>query len=196
MQKKKHCCLHCNKTISRAQNLKLHQQTCEQNGNRNEYRRYYGVDADAHNGGFKLIESALKKMFVTYRKVLDVNALQRDDMKLVFSRGVKNVLWREVLKRKGIKLSLALKVIMHLSVDPAVVTDPPAVFNADMVVGLIGSNYEDELKTAFENVMQQIDEYQRNGSGWVLDQFLELDVRNINEDEDDYDEENEESGEM
>ena len=81
MQTKNHCCLHCNKTISRAQNPKLHQQTCEQNGNRNEYRRYYGVDADnVHNGGFKLIESAFKKMFVTYRKVLDVNALQLDDM--------------------------------------------------------------------------------------------------------------------
>ena len=39
-------------------NLKLHQQTCEQNENRNEYRRYYGVDADGYNGGFKLIESA------------------------------------------------------------------------------------------------------------------------------------------
>ena len=53
--------------------------------------------------------------------------------------------------------------------------------------------------------MQQIDEYQRNGSGWVLDQFLELDVsidtctpwlRNINKDEYDNDEENEESGEL
>ena len=37
------------------------------------------------------------------RKVLDVNALQFDDMKLVFSRDVKNVLRREDVKRKGIK---------------------------------------------------------------------------------------------
>ena len=70
-----------------------------------------------------------------------------------------------------------------------------------MVVGLIGSKYEDDLKAAFKNVMQQIDEQQRNGSGWVLDQFLELDVsivtctpwlRDIDEDEDDYNEENDE----
>ena len=84
------------------------------------------------------------------------------------------------------------------SADPAVVTDPPAVFNTYMVIGLIRSNYEDELKAAFENVMQQIDEYQHNGSGWVLDQFMELDVSivtytpwvwNVNE-------ENEESEEL
>ena len=92
---------------------------------------------------FKLIESAFKYLFVTYRNVLGVNALQLDDMKLVFSRDVKNVLRREVVKRKGIKWSLGLKVIMHKSVDPAVVIDPPAVFNTDKVVGLIGSNYHD-----------------------------------------------------
>ena len=67
------------------------------------------------------------------------------------------------------------------------------------------ADYEDHLKAAFENVMQQIDDYQ-HGSGCVLDQFLELDVsivtyakfmgKDINEDEDDYDEENEESGEL
>ena len=43
-------------------------------------------------------------------------------------------------------------------------------------MGLIGSYYEDELKAAFDNVMQQIDEYQQNGSGWVLDELVELDV--------------------
>ena len=34
IRERKHCCLHCNKNISRVQNLKLHQQTCEQNENR------------------------------------------------------------------------------------------------------------------------------------------------------------------
>ena len=95
--------------------------------------------------------------------MLHVNVLQLDDMKLVFSRDVKNVLRIEVVKRKGIKWSLALKVIMHKSVDPAVVTDPPAVFNTDMVVGLIVSNYDDDFNAAFNNVMQQIYNYQRNG---------------------------------
>ena len=68
MQKKNHCCCHCNKNISRVQNLKFHQETCEKNENRLAYRRFYGVDPDVFNGGFKLIESALKKMFILYRK--------------------------------------------------------------------------------------------------------------------------------
>ena len=46
--------------------------------------------------------------------------------------------------------------------------------------------------------MQQIDNYQCNGSGWVLNQFVELDVsivthapfmgKDIDDDDDDYDE--------
>ena len=50
---------------------------------------------------------------------------------------MKNLLQREVVKRKGIKWVLALKAIMYKSVEPDVVTDAPAVLNTDMVVGLI-----------------------------------------------------------
>ena len=63
---------------------------------------------------------------------------------MLFSQDVKNLLKTEVVKRKGRKWSVTLKAIMYKSVDPDVVTDPPALFNTDMVVGLIGSNYEDE----------------------------------------------------
>ena len=59
------------------------------------------------------------------------------------------------------------------------------------------------MKAAFENVMQQIDDYQHNGSGLVLYQFVELNVsivtyapfmgKDIDDDDDDYDEEHVES---
>ena len=134
MRRKNHCCLHCNEIISRAQNLKFHQQTCERNENLNKYRQFYGVYPDVRNSGFKLVESAFKKMFVLYRKKIDVNAQQFDDVKLVFSQDVKNVLRREAVNRFSIKWNLALKVIMHKSGAPDVVTDPPAVFDIDIVI--------------------------------------------------------------
>ena len=142
MRRKNHCCLHCNKTISRAQNLKLHQQTCERNENWNTYRRIYGVDADVHNGGFILVESAFKKTVVLYRKQLDGNVLQQlGGMELLFSQDVKNLLQTEVVRRKGMKWSLALKAIMYKPSDPDVVTDPPAVFNTNMKMGVVGRNW-------------------------------------------------------
>ena len=96
---------------------------------------------------------------------------------------------------------------MYKPTDPDVVTDPPAVFNTCAVWGLIGTNYEEELKAAYEYVMEQIDEYQQDGSGWVLDELVEIDVsivtctpwiRDDNDGGDDEgdDEENEEGWEL
>ena len=166
------------------------------------YRRYYGVHpSDTVDDGFRIVEMAFKKLFVLYRKKLNIDTINLDDVKLVFSRDVKKLLQREVVARKGIKWSLALKVIMYKAVDPDIFTDPPATFNTDMVMGLIGSDYDEDLNVAFNNVMEQIDNYERNGSGWVMDQFVELDVSIVtytpfmrttasDNDSDDYDEEN------
>ena len=115
------------------------------------YRRYYGVyPSDTVDDGFSIVETALKTLFVLYRKKLNINALNLDDVKLVFSRDVKKLLQREVITRFGIKWSLALKVIIYKAVDPDIFTDPPATFNTDMVMGLIGSDYDEDLNAAFE----------------------------------------------
>ena len=74
------------------------------------------------------------------------------------------------------KWNLSLKVIMYKPTDPSVVTDPPAVFNTDAIFGLIGSNYDSDLNSAFYILMQKIDEYEQNGSGWVIGEIVELDV--------------------
>ena len=89
---------------------------------------------------------------------------------------------------------------MRMSVEPALLINSLAVFNIDMSVWFIGSDYEDDFKAAFNNVMQQINNYQRNGSGGVFNQFVELDVsivtyapfmgKDIDDDDDNYNEEN------
>ena len=132
------------------------------------YRRYDGVHpSDTVDDGFSIVDMALKKLFVLYRKKLNINALNLDDIKLVFSRDVKKLLQREVVARLGIKWSLALKVIMYKAVDPDIFTDSPVTFNTDMLAGLIGSDYDEDLNVAFDNVMKQIDNFERNGSGWI-----------------------------
>ncbi len=56
------------------------------------------------------------------------------------------------------------------------------------------------MNAAFDDVMQKLDEYQYNGSGWVLSEFVELDVtittctpwkdrKVVEDDEDDADDE-------
>ena len=68
-KEKKLCCLHCDKSIMCTQNLKLHQQQCEQNRNDMLYRRYYGVHpSDTVDNGFIIVEIALKGCLFSIRK--------------------------------------------------------------------------------------------------------------------------------
>ena len=44
-------------------------------------------------------------------------------------------------------------------------------------MGLIGNNYENDLEKAFQNILEQIDNFETNGSGWITDKFLTLDLK-------------------
>ena len=171
---KKKSCVYCKKTIERTQNLKYHQQTCDSNIDRKKHDLQHGGGGYVADNGFKLVHTALGNVFTLYRKPL--NTKNFNDVKLTFTEDLQNLLRREVADRKGIKWHLAMKAILYKLTDPSIVTDPPAVFNTDAIWGLIGSDYEEELNSAFANVIEQLDTYEMNGSGWVLDEFTELDV--------------------
>ena len=44
-------------------------------------------------------------------------------------------------------------------------------------MGLIGNNYEKDLDKVFQNIIQQIDDFETNGSGWIVDKILTLDLK-------------------
>ena len=56
------------------------------------------------------------------------------------------------------------------------ITDPPVVLHTDLKMGLMETNYQKELSKALEEMMKKIDTFERNGSGWVVDKFLQLDL--------------------
>ena len=51
------------------------------------------------------------------------------------------------------------------------------MLNTDPVIGLIGNNYENDLDKVFQKILQQIDDFETNGSGWITDKFLTLDLK-------------------
>ncbi len=187
-------CMYCKKKIERAQNLKHHQQTCDSNDNRRKNQEGGGVSnvQSVDDTGFVFVESAFKDVMVLYRKPL--NTSNFDIVHMAIVQDAQSLLRREVVVRKVLKWHLALKAILYKAMDPPVVTDPPAVFNTHAMMGLIGSDYDEDLSEAYEKLIKQLDEFQTNGSGWVLDEFVELDVTVLtytpfrsNYDDDDYD---------
>ena len=53
--------------------------------------------------------------------------------------------------------------------DQNVVTDPSIVLNMDRRIGLTGTNYEHDLNEAMKGIMEQIGNFESNGSGWIID---------------------------
>ncbi len=83
-------CVHCKKRIVRAQNLKYHQLTCEQNAKRQKRDVQHGGGA---NTEFKLVESALGNVMVLYCKPL--NTANFDDVKFgIYTRCTKTFIAR------------------------------------------------------------------------------------------------------
>ena len=44
-------------------------------------------------------------------------------------------------------------------------------------MGLIGNNYDHDLDEALQDIMEQIDSFEGNGSGWIVDKFQTLDLK-------------------
>ena len=62
-------------------------------------------------------------------------------------------------------------------VDPDVVTDPPVVFRSGTTKLLPTSNTKDQMEINYQNIIQAIENYENNGSGWNL---LRLDMIDLN----------------
>ena len=174
-------CNYCGKVIKRAQNMTFHQGTCE----KNPYRYVAsgsGTAATAttavtiiNDRNFELLQSAFNNTMVVYRKKL-IQQDTIDDLKYVFDKELHQLLRREACKRLHFKWYVALKVVFRKTSDSRVITDPPVCFRTDPRVGLISTDYQINLLHAYNDVIEQIDTYERNGSGWVLDHLVELDI--------------------
>ena len=73
------------------------------------------------------------------------------------------------------KWYLGLKVVFHKATNPEELYDPPAYFQTDPFVHH-RKNDDDVWDIVKGQLEQQIDNFERNGSGWVLSQLVSLDV--------------------
>ena len=51
------------------------------------------------------------------------------------------------------------------------------MLQTDPMMGLPGNNYENDLDQVFKGILQQIDDFESNGSRWLAHKFLTLDLK-------------------
>ena len=110
----------------------------------------------------------LEQVDQTPENILDVlkNAIM--DFKETIERGVQ--------KKRALKVVIALHLNFHQAADTSFLTEPPIVFNSEAVEVLATSDMDEVLNSIFDNLVKQIEEFQENGSGWVMHELLRLDL--------------------
>jgi len=125
----------------------------------------------------KLIESALNKKAMTYRKDFEM-ANQNDPYdKLTNALPMfKPIIQNELENKPAVKYFFTLKMVFHQSKDTSILTDVPVSFRSEVFSALDDSKLELHNRVAIKQLHQQIDQFQRNGSGWILDHFINVDI--------------------
>lgn len=186
-------CIHCNRKFTRSLYKDLHQQNCDKqpcsskqttlNSRPSKRLRTVQVGGSAvqeHGETWmlpKMLESTLNKSAVTYRKEFD--PFNKDDL---FTRcekvlsTFKSIVVKELSDGKGVKFYFTLRMIFHQSKDPSILTDVPVSFRSEVFTALNMDKFDLYLKVAMMQFQKQVDEFQKNGSGWVLNHFINLDI--------------------
>lgn len=176
---KEFTCPHCSKRFARRNRMQMHSRTCDEA----PVRENASNPAPLQVGGgvadkFELVENSLRGGAKVYRLAFPQGTDNVDFVRLheMIAKDVPEL----VQNAKGLfKWYLGLKVIFQKATNPDIVTDPPIFFITDPVASYESHSDSEIWKFVKEQLMKQIDNYQMNGSGWIVHQMMSLDVNMI-----------------
>ena len=79
-------------------------------------------------------------------------------------------------KKGGIKFIVSVFVVFCKADNEEEITNPPVVLKSDVFVCVNGTDINERLNVACEQIKERIDEFVRNGSGWVIHHLEQMDL--------------------
>lgn len=184
---KRYKCRFCQKDFLRENNKFLHERNCER---RPDYlsEPTEATESTTQAGGSRtvdesepptLTQSTLKHTAEKYQKKF--NRENKSNLYMRFNHAVRE--FKDILsdktKSKAIKWYLSLGVEFCSATNPSKMTDPPVIFRSQTFASLDENDLEELLITAYDQIIDDIENFQRNGSGWILDNLVTLDLGEI-----------------
>ena len=182
-------CKFCRKTFTRKDNRNYHEKHCESNrgGERGEQTNSNqshnpetsrnqvgeGEANDSEMSESVMISSFLNSASTLYRVQFGKNEINAP-VALKESLGkLKQVIRSHV---NPVKYYFSLSIVFQKFSDENQLTDPPVVFRSSVFRCLASTDINKNIDSALEQIIQQIEDYEKNGSGWVIHHIIHNDV--------------------
>ena len=163
----KFSCSMCEKTFERNDNLLLHLRSCL-------YRHGKPVQSKLkYTGGY--IEDTISKFS---QNVSSTKQNNRNILNILHSiiLNTQQKLKQELKRMKALKFYISTYLEFQLSHDPSYKTNPPVVMNSPPKPILESSDIPKKLEKVFRLLTTLIDEFQENGSGFILTKIHKMDL--------------------
>ena len=143
----------------------------------------HGAGGVGMKSAFELVEDSLngsaqthRLRFATERPENYVSDLGTAVLKLAHE------LIERLTRDANVKWYLSLSLVFHKATHTDVITDPPVYFRTEPMASTSAQPIALQLKIALRRLWQEIDSYEENGSGWIVDHLRELDLHVVSYD--------------
>ena len=77
-------------------------------------------------------------------------------------------------RNQAYKFQIALSIVFHKAVDPTILTDPPVTLRSAMAA--VYPNELPKLVETSRHLLELLEVYEQNGSGWVFSNFVSMEL--------------------
>ena len=126
----------------------------------------------------EIVESTLKNAALTFRKAFNTNN-KRDVLQQLkeVNHSMRPVIEGQTwANAEAVKWYLSLNMNFCKSTSPSVKTDPVVRFSSEVFKSIDIYELRYHFHVGYNKIVLQIDEFQRNGNGWVVDHLQHLDL--------------------
>ena len=160
-------CNQCGKSYARSGNLEMHKRTCTRPtaaAPAVKRRRTGDVVPDfTVRKTRKSLGGAAEMFAVNMKEANHLSALEES------VNALKPAMDNYHRDHRAYKFQIAVDVIFHKAVDPAVITQPPVTLTSEMVA--VYSGDAPPLADVNRQLVNLVEVYEHNGSGWVFSNF-------------------------
>ena len=182
-------CLICNKWFSRHNNMRRHEGKCHQASSNNGTGTKRPLTAEKDNMvlnkrakprtfAVDVVKCALQdsacKLKIDYPEDLE----EADILITLYTsiHAMKSTIRQYQQKQKTLKVQMVLQAVFVKAVDPTVTTDPPVELTSELFEVYADTDISECLEKIYKQILNYIDVYERNGSGWILNSLQPLET--------------------